>query len=53
MVLVYLFQLKFIGDVKAVMKVLFMFLPLPVYWALFEQQVRVFPDYNLTIKSDN
>ena len=33
-------QEEFIFDVRAVLKVLFMFLPLPVFWALFDQQVR-------------
>ena len=31
-----------VEDVKALFKVLFMFLPLPVFWTLFDQQVRVF-----------
>lgn len=28
----------FVTDVKAVLRVLFMFIPLPVFWALFDQQ---------------
>jgi len=32
-------QPGFIEDVKACLRVLFMFLPLPVFWALFDQQV--------------
>ena len=27
------------SDIKALFKVLFMFLPLPVFWTLFDQQV--------------
>ncbi|XP_034489737.1 peptide transporter family 1 [Drosophila innubila] len=29
---------KMIGDVKVLMRVLFLYLPLPVFWALFDQQ---------------
>lgn len=29
---------EFVTDVKAVLRVLFMFIPLPVFWALFDQQ---------------
>ena len=29
-----------VGEIKALFKVLFMFLPLPVFWTLFDQQVR-------------
>ncbi|ELU02117.1 hypothetical protein CAPTEDRAFT_196600 [Capitella teleta] len=32
------FQRDFIEDVKDVMKVLWLFLPLPIFWALFDQQ---------------
>ena len=35
------FQTKTVEDVKALLKVLFMFLPMPVFWTLFDQQVRV------------
>ncbi len=28
-----------ISDIKALFKVLFMFLPLPAFWTLFDQQV--------------
>lgn len=35
-------QSRMVEDVKALFKVLFMFLPLPVFWTLFDQQVRVF-----------
>ena len=31
-------QQDFIEDVKGVMRVLFMFIPLPMFWALFDQQ---------------
>ena len=34
-----------VEDVKALFKVLFMFLPLPVFWTLFDQQVRVFLNF--------
>ena len=30
----------FVDDVKLLLAVLFMYLPLPVFWALFDQQVR-------------
>ena len=29
-----------VEDIKALFKVLFLFLPLPVFWTLFDQQVR-------------
>jgi solute carrier family 15 oligopeptide transporter 1 len=32
------YDVDFVTDVKAVMRVLFMFLPLPIFWALFDQQ---------------
>ena len=35
-------QSNLVEDVKALFKVLFMFLPLPVFWTLFDQQVRYF-----------
>lgn len=34
------FDKVLIGDVKAVMKVLLLFIPVPIFWALFDQQVR-------------
>ena len=34
------FQREMISDVKALLRVLFMFLPLPLFWTLFDQQVR-------------
>ena len=34
------YQVKFVDDVKATLRVLFMFLPLPLFWALFDQQVK-------------
>ena len=33
----------FVDDVKLLLAVLFMYLPLPVFWALFDQQVRFTP----------
>jgi len=30
-----------ISDTKAVLRVLFLYLPLPFFWALFEQQVSM------------
>lgn len=30
------------ADVKDAMGVLYMFIPLPVFWALFDQQVKQF-----------
>ena len=33
---------QFINDVKSFSKVVFMFLPLPIFWALFDQQVTTF-----------
>ncbi|ESP00773.1 hypothetical protein LOTGIDRAFT_92134, partial [Lottia gigantea] len=32
------YEVEFISDVKQVLKVLWIFLPLPVFWALFDQQ---------------
>ncbi|CAG2100098.1 unnamed protein product [Medioppia subpectinata] len=32
------FDSKTIADIKAVMRVLFLYLPLPIFWALFDQQ---------------
>ncbi|KAK3083214.1 hypothetical protein FSP39_016931, partial [Pinctada imbricata] len=32
------FEVAFIEDVRILLKVLFMFLPLPLFWALFDQQ---------------
>ena len=31
---------SFVEDCKAVLNVLYMFLPFPIFWALFDQQVR-------------
>ena len=30
---------QFVDDVKALLDIIFVFLPLPVFWALFDQQV--------------
>ena len=30
---------KLIADVKAVLSVLFLYIPIPIFWALFDQQV--------------
>ena len=30
----------FVSDVKALKNVTYIFLPLPIFWALFDQQVR-------------
>ncbi|GFO23908.1 solute carrier family 15 member, partial [Plakobranchus ocellatus] len=32
------FEESFVSDVKALLKVLWLFLPLPIFWALFDQQ---------------
>ena len=32
------YDAQLIQDIKALCKVLFMFLPLPVFWTLFDQQ---------------
>ena len=32
---------QFVDDVKALLDIIFVFLPLPVFWALFDQQVYV------------
>jgi len=34
-------QKLLIAQVKMVLKVLFLYIPLPMFWALFDQQVRV------------
>ena len=34
---------SFIDDVKALGNVVYMFLPFPIFWALFDQQVYVSP----------
>uniref|UniRef100_A0AAR2J386 Solute carrier family 15 member 1 n=1 Tax=Pygocentrus nattereri TaxID=42514 RepID=A0AAR2J386_PYGNA len=34
-----------IAQVKMVLKVLFLYIPLPMFWALFDQQVRTYPLY--------
>ena len=31
---------QFVEDVKAVQNVIYIFLPLPVFWALYDQQVK-------------
>lgn len=33
-------QKQLIGEIKMVTRVLFLFLPLPMFWALFDQQVQ-------------
>ena len=33
-----IYDAELIQDIKALCKVLFMFLPLPVFWTLFDQQ---------------
>lgn len=33
------YDAKLIEDVKALLRVLLLYLPLPVFWALFDQQV--------------
>ena len=53
----HLFQSVLISDIKALFKVLFMFLPLPVFWTLFDQQVSFnfiqnLIDRSLTIQSE-
>ena len=35
------YEKQFINDAKQFSKVVFMFLPLPIFWALFDQQVRI------------
>jgi len=35
-------QLKEINDIKLLLRVLKMYIPLPVFWALFHQQVKYF-----------
>lgn len=32
---------QFVEDIKALYGVIFVFLPVPVFWALFDQQVRL------------
>lgn len=32
---------QLIADVKQVLSVIIVFIPLPVFWALYEQQVRI------------
>lgn len=39
------YENQFISDVKAFCKVIFMFLPVPVFWALFDQQGILFLKY--------
>ena len=40
LILLYIFQKTFVGDVKRVMEVMYLFLPFPIFWALFDQQVK-------------
>ena len=43
-------QSKFLDEVKCVLRVLVLFLPLPVFWALFDQQVSVsYPGTNVNL----
>lgn len=37
----YKFEPQLIKDVKAFVKVLFVFLPLPIFWALYDQQGKM------------
>lgn len=34
------FDKQFIEDVKATLRVLVLYIPLPIFWALFDQQVQ-------------
>ena len=40
---------KLIADVKAVLSVLFLYIPIPIFWALFDQQVGAAGQYELSI----
>jgi len=35
----YVFQTSFLNDVRQVLHVFWLFIPLPVFWALYDQQV--------------
>ncbi|VDO50725.1 unnamed protein product, partial [Heligmosomoides polygyrus] len=35
------FQKSFIDDIKSLLRVLIMFLPVPMFWALYDQQGSV------------
>lgn len=39
-------QSRMVEDIKALFKVLFMFLPLPVFWTLFDQQVKIIDNFD-------
>ena len=39
----------FVADVKALKNCTYIFLPLPLFWALFDQQVGIFFISNVTI----
>ena len=34
------FGKKFVADVKALINVTYLFLPFPIFWALYDQQVK-------------
>lgn len=36
------YEPKLINDVKILLKILVLYIPLPFFWALFDQQVRMF-----------
>lgn len=52
-------QKQLIMDVKALTRILFLYIPLPMFWALLEQQVRILllkasplPAFTLSQKRD-
>lgn len=41
---------QLIADIKATLKVLFLYIPLPVFWALFDQQVNLNFSFFISIR---
>lgn len=44
---------SFVDDVKALGSIVYMFLPFPIFWALFDQQVSFSFCIDVTLKRNN
>ena len=50
MLLLHVLQVPFIEDVRQVLHVFWLFIPLPVFWALYDQQVLfLFPAIDIAL----
>ncbi|CAG0881274.1 unnamed protein product [Cyprideis torosa] len=45
------FDEKLVKDVKAVLRVLYMYIPVPIFWALFDQQLKIESTYPVELES--